>query len=401
MPIHWEDFIADRMKGQEGSPTLSLATRVREMRSQGLEIASFTAGEPDFETPEEVIQKAIEGIRLGKTKYTPAGGIPELKEKIAQKFSSENSLNYQLDQITASSGAKQSIFNIFMALINPGDEVLIPSPYWVSYPDMVKLVGGVPVLIKTSYQNDFKLNAELLKKHITKKTKLLILNSPNNPTGAVYTREELKSLAEVLEGTSVFVVSDEIYEKIIYTKTPFVSFASLSRDAYERTFTVNGFSKSYAMTGWRLGYVGSPSSEINRRLQVVQAQTTSSPTSFVQWAGITALGLPAGYFSNILVEYRKRRDFLLQALNQIPGLGVRPPDGSFYLFVCIAALPTEKYNKNRALRSISLGEYLLEKARVSVVPGVHFGDDDFIRMSFATSFDEITSGVARMQEALS
>ena len=350
----------------------------------------MAAGEPDFDTPDFVKTAAIEAINSGFTKYTPTTGIPELKQLISAKFKKNNSLEYAPNQIIASCGAKHSIFNTLLALINPEDEVLIPSPYWVSYPEMVNICAGVPRFIQTSAKNEFKITPQELAKNITPKSKLLILNSPSNPTGCVYTEDELRRISEICVNNNIFVISDEIYEKLIYDGCKHVSIASLGKEIYDLTVTVNGFSKSFSMTGWRLGYLGAPA-VIAEAISRLQDHSTSNPNSIAQKAGIAALGAPDNFYKRICQQFQERRDYCISRLKSLPKITPVIPKGAFYIFCDISGTK---------LRSLEVANQLLDKKYLSVIPGDGFGADNYIRISFAASLEQLEKGMNRLEEWL-
>jgi aspartate aminotransferase len=370
------------------SITIAITTLAGELKREGRDIISFSAGEPDFDTPQLIKDEAISAINSGFTKYTAVEGIPELKKAVAEKLKRENGLNYEPKHIIVSNGAKHSIFNLFQAIIDDGDEVIIPSPYWVTYPELVIYSGGVVVEIKTDDSNSFKITPEQLQNAITPKTKLLVLTSPSNPTGAVYSKNELIALAEVLKDTNVFIASDEMYEKLVYDDK-FVSTASISEDMYNRTITINGLSKSVAMTGWRFGYLATPHMELITAMKNLQSQSTSNINSITQKASI--VGLSAQIEPEVIKmvkAFHERRDFAVKRINKINGLSVVKPAGAFYLFVNIS-----KVSNN----SMEFSQELLKNEGVAVVPGIGFGAEGYIRMSFATSMKNIENGLNRLE----
>jgi len=371
------------------SPTLTITARAKQLKKEGKDIVSFGAGEPDFDTPFFIKTAAIKAIKEGFTKYTPSIGIPEFKEEISKKLKSDNNLTYKPSQIVVSCGAKHSLYSIFQALLNEGDEVLIPSPYWVSYPEMVKLAGGTPVIVETQRAKDFKVTPELLESKITPKTKAVIMNSPSNPAGVVYTKEELIDIVAVIKKHSLFLVSDEIYEKILY-EGEHISPASLDKDIYDLTVTVNGVSKTYSMTGWRIGYFAGPE-ELVKNVKKLQDHSTSNPSSISQKAALSALSdKRAGiHIERMVKEFKKRRDYMLERFEQIKGFTPFVPKGAFYIFCDI---------KDTGLTSIELAKTLLEEKLVAVIPGLGFGFDNYIRLSFATSMKDIKKGLDRIEE---
>jgi len=380
--------LADRVKKINPSLTLAITSKAKKLRSEGKDIVSFAAGEPDFDTPDFVKAAAIQAINSGFTKYTPTTGIPELKKLICQKFEKDNSLKYSPDQIVVSNGAKHSIYNALMVLLNPLDEVLIPLPYWVSYPEMVNLCEATVRFIKTSEANNFKVTLKDLQKHVTLKTKVLILNSPSNPTGSVYNRDELEEIARVCVDKNIFVISDEIYEKIIFDGLKHESIAGFNKDIFNLTITVNGLSKSHSMTGWRIGYLGAPG-DVACAISNLQDHSTSNPNSIAQKAAVAAISSPEDFTHKLCEEFAKRRDYLAKRLKAIPGLSFLLPQGAFYIFCNIS---------KTGLDSMSFAKRLLEEEYVSVIPGNSFGMDDFIRISFATSMEELQKGMDRIEK---
>lgn len=384
--------LAPRLRNVEASPTVRLNGLAQEMIKSGKDVVNLTAGETDFETPDPVKEVAIQAIRSGMSKYTASHGIPELRKSVAQWFQRDFGLNYDWKQVTVTVGVKQGLFNLILAVVGEGDEVLIPSPYWVSYPEMVRIAGGVPVVLPCS--DGFRLNVAEIKKRMTPKTRLILLNSPNNPCGGMYTKQEMKDLATALEGTNVLVASDEIYSSLVYDGEEFVSFASLSQDAYLRTITFNGLSKSHAMTGWRVGFAAGPQ-EIIESLGILQAQSSTHIPSFIQPAAIEALKQDPQEFEVKRKDMQERRDLCLKILNQVPQLKVEIPKGAFYLFPDVSA-----HLKTRGWGSEKLAEHLLLEAGVAVVPGKPFGDDNRIRISFAKDRKTLEKGFDRIRLAL-
>jgi aspartate aminotransferase len=392
-------MISERAKKIKPSPTLAMDAKSKAMKAAGVDIVNFGVGEPDFDTPENIKEAAIKAIKEGFTKYTPVGGIDPLKDAIIEKFRNDNNLNYEREEIIVSCGAKHSLYNIAQALFSPGDEVLIPSPYWVSYPDQVLLNDAIPIFVKTYESDSFMVRPEALESHITKKTKALILNSPSNPTGLIYDKKTLEKIAEVVLRYGIFVVSDEVYEKIVYDGFRHVSIASIDKEIKGKTIVVNGLSKSYAMTGWRIGFAAGPK-EIIKAMTNIQSQSTSNPTSIAQKAAIEALTGPQDFINTMVSEFDRRRRFLISELNAIPGVSCLAPTGAFYVFPNTSKL-YGKSNGNRAISSSKdFGLYLLEEAKVALVHGEAFGDDNYIRLSYATSMDEIKKGVDRIREAV-
>ena len=392
-------MLSDRAKRIKPSPTLSMDAKAKAMKAAGVDIVNFGVGEPDFDTPENIKEAAMKAIKEGFTKYTPVGGIDSLKDAIIEKFKKDNNLIYTREEIIVSCGAKHSLYNIAQALYNPGDEVLIPSPYWVSYPDQVMLNDAVPVFIKTHESDSFMVKAEAVKAHITKRTKAIILNSPSNPTGLTYDRRTLEEIAEVVLRHSLFIVSDEIYEKLTYDGISHVSIASLDNEIKSRTVVVNGLSKAYAMTGWRIGFAAGPK-EIIKAMTNIQSQSTSNPTSISQKAAVEALTGPQDFITMMLSEFDKRRRFLVEELNAIPGMSCLTPTGAFYVFPNTSRFYGKSIDGRNIGSSLDLVLYLLEEAKVALVHGEAFGDDDYIRLSYAASINEIRKGVERIREAV-
>jgi aspartate aminotransferase len=392
-------LISIRAKSIKTSPTLAMDARAKAMKAEGIDIVNFGVGEPDFDTPDNIKEAAIKAIRDGFTKYTPVGGIDPLKDSIIDKFDNDNGLHYTREEIIVSCGAKHSLYNIAQALLSPGDEVLIPSPYWVSYPEQVFLNDAIPVFVKTYEEDSFMVKPEVIKSHITKKTKALILNSPSNPTGSTYRKEKLEQLAELALRYNLIVISDEIYEKLLYDGVTHTSIASLGSEIKKMTIVVNGLSKSYAMTGWRVGYAAGPG-EIIKAMTNIQSQSTSNPTSIAQKAAIEALQGPQDFISDMVAEFDKRRRFLINEINAIPEISCISPTGAFYAFPNTSKLYGRSMNDKRISSSSDLALCLLEHAKVALVHGNAFGDDNYIRLSYATSIDEIKKGVNRIKEAV-
>lgn len=381
------------------SPTLAVTMKAKALQKEGRDIIGFGAGEPDFDTPDNIKAAAIRAIEEGFTKYTPVGGIDELKDAVAEKLRKDNGLVYKRSQIVVSTGAKHTLFNMAQVLFGKGDEVIIPAPFWVSYPDIVLLADATPVFVAGGESEGFKLTPENLKKAITTKTKAIILNSPSNPTGAAYTLNELKGLAEVLKGTEIIVISDDIYEKVVYDDFRFSNMANVSEEMKEKTIVVNGLSKSHAMTGWRMGYAAGPDNVISAMTEI-QSQSTSNPTSIVQKASIEALLGDQSFIPKMVAEFKKRRDVIVGALNGIPGITCALPPGAFYVFPRVSALYGRKYQGKPIATSNDFSEFLLEAANVAVVPGGAFGNDDYIRLSYATSMGLIVEGMKRIAGAV-
>jgi aspartate aminotransferase len=370
------------------SLTLSIDSKAKAMKAEGIDVCGFGAGEPDFDTPEHIKAAAIAALEAGFTKYTPSAGLPELRQAIAEKLEADNQITYRPSQIVVSSGAKHSCYNAILATCQAGDEVLIPSPYWVSYPDMVRLAGAEPVIVQTNERNGWKMRASDFENAMTPRTKMLILNSPGNPTGSVYTREELEAIVEVAAEEDIYILSDEIYEKLVYDDVKHVSVASLSQEAYDLTITVNGFSKAYAMTGWRLGYLAAPEA-VARAVDNIQSHSTSNPNSFAQKGAVAALKGDQQPLADMRDEFGMRRNYMFDRITKIPNITAVKPEGAFYILVNISQL---------GLSSQNFADRLLSKASVAVVPGVAFGDDRTVRLSYATSIDIIKKGLDRFQD---
>jgi aspartate aminotransferase len=381
------------------SPTLAVTMKAKALQKEGRDIIGFGAGEPDFDTPDNIKAAAIRAIQEGFTKYTPVGGIDELKDAVIEKLRKDNGLAYKRSQIVVSTGAKHTLFNMAQVLFGQGDEVIIPAPYWVSYPDIVLLADATPVIVDGGESEGFKITPAKLKKSITAKTKAIILNSPSNPTGAAYTLDELKGLAEVLKGTEIIVVSDDIYEKVVYDDFRFSNMANVGEEMKEKTIVVNGLSKSHAMTGWRMGYAAGPDNVIAAMTEI-QSQSTSNATSIVQKAAIEGLLGAQSFIPKMVAEFKKRRDVIVGALNDIPGITCAMPPGAFYVFPRVSALYGRKYRGKPIATSNDFSEFLLEAANVAVVPGGAFGNDDYIRLSYATSMGLIVEGVKRIAGAV-
>jgi Aspartate/tyrosine/aromatic aminotransferase len=381
----------------EPSITLAITAKAKKMKAEGIDVIGFGAGEPDFNTPEYIQEAAIKAIKAGYTKYTPASGIIELKEAIVEKFSKDNGLKYNTSQVIVSTGAKQSLANVFAATLNPGDEVIIPIPYWVSYPELVKLEEGIPVFVETKEENGFKYTIENLEKAVTDKTKIILINSPNNPTGTVYSKEELQDIANFAKEKDILILSDEIYEKLIYGDTNHVSIASLSEDAYKRTIVINGVSKAYSMTGWRIGYAAA-SEELVKLMSNIQSHTTSNPNSIAQYASVAALKGDSSAMASMVAEFKNRREYMVNKINTIDSLSCIKPEGAFYVMINISKVFGKKSNNIEIKDSISFSGELLEKEKVAVIPGIGFGMDNYIRLSYATSMENIEKGLNRIEK---
>ena len=380
--------ISKRAQAIKASPTLAITSKAKKLKADGENVVNFAAGEPYLDTPWHVKEAAIEAIKQGFTKYTPAAGAPFLKKAIIEKFKKDNNLEYNDSQIVISCGAKHSLFNVIEVLCDEGDEVIIPAPYWVSYPEMVKFAGGQPVIIKTLEKNKFKFNTDTLEKYITPKTKALILNSPSNPTGTVYTKDELRKIAKTAVEHNIHVISDEIYEKIIYDNNRHISIASFDKDIYKLTVTINGVSKAYSMTGWRIGYLGA-SEEVAARVKSLQSHSTSNPSSISQKAAWAALTSEERFIRDMVREFDIRRKKIVSGLNRINGFSCDMPQGSFYCFCNI---------KSTGLNSMDMANKLLDELKIAVIPGIAFGQDNYIRISYSCSYEEINEGLRRLKE---
>ncbi len=380
--------LSSRVETLTPSLTLAIDSKAKAMKAEGIDVCGFGAGEPDFDTPDHIKAAAQAALETGFTKYTPSSGIPELRQAIASKLAAENNLEYKPSQVIISNGAKQSCYNAIMAVCDPGDEVIIPAPYWLSYPEMVRLAGAEPVVVPTTEETAWKITAEQFENAMTPKTKMIILNTPGNPTGSVYTRDELRAIAEVAAEEEIYILSDEIYEKLVYDGTEHVSIASLSPEAYDLTITVNGFSKAYSMTGWRLGYLAAPE-PIAKAIDSMQSHSTSNPCSFSQKGAIAAIKGDQQCVIDMREEFNIRREYMHSRLSAITGITAVKPLGAFYVLANISQL---------GLNSTNFADRLLSKANVAVVPGIAFGDDRTIRLSYATSMDVIKTGLDRLEE---
>jgi aspartate aminotransferase len=389
--------VSHRAASIKPSPTLSVSARAGELKAQGRDIINLSAGEPDFDTPEHIKEAAIQSIRDGFTKYTPVGGTTGLKKAIIAKFKRENDLEYTPDQILVSCGAKHSLYNLFQALLNPEDEVVIPAPYWVSYPDMARLAEAEPVIINTGIEAEFKINKEQLRGAITKKTRLLILNSPSNPTGVCYSEEELAELAEVLlEHPHIIIATDDIYEHVLWGQPRFRNIVNVCPELYERTVVVNGVSKAYSMTGWRIGYVGGPVGLV-KAMQKIQSQSTSNPTSISQVAAQAALDGNQKYIEESTAVFKERHDYVYKRLNAMDGIKPFPCHGTFYSFPDVKEAMKKLGNMKN---DVQFAEHLLETAEVALVPGSAFGAPGYMRLSYATSMENLVQAMDRLEKAL-
>lgn len=385
--------ISQRARNTAPSPTLGITARARQMRAQGIDVIGFGAGEPDFDTPEHIKQAAIAALEAGDTKYTPSSGTEVLRKAICDKLQHDNGLAYQPNQVIVSAGAKHSLYNIMQAVLDPGDEVIIPAPYWVSYPEQVKLADGVPVFVEARESDGFRVTAEAIRAAVTPRTRMVILNSPSNPTGAAIPEEELRRIAALAIERDLILVSDEIYEKLTYDGKRHVSIASFGEEVKARTLTVNGFSKAYSMTGWRLGYVAGDQAVV-AAMGRIQDQSTSNPTSFAQAGAVAALNSPQDAVAAMRRAFEERRKVIVDCLNAIPGIRCSNPDGAFYVFPNVSGLFTRQVQDSDALT-----EHLLAGARIAVVPGSGFGAPDYIRLSYATSMAQIQEGMDRLAAA--
>lgn len=391
--------LSERVRQLSPSPTLAITAKAISMRVQGLDVISFGAGEPDFDTPAHIKKAAIQAIDNGFTKYTPVGGIDKLKDAIIEKFRRDNGLQYERSQVLVSCGGKHAIYNLAQALFDAGDEVIIPGPFWVSYPPIVQLAGATPVIVNTSEEEGFRISPERLKQAITPRTKALILNSPCNPTGAAYERSDLEALAEIVLKKGIYVISDDIYEKIVFDGFRFTTIASLDRDMEDRTIIVHGVSKTYSMTGWRIGFTAG-SAELIAAMSSIQSQSTSNPTSIAQKAAIEALAGPQEPVMEMVQVFQERRDLIVGRLDAIEGVSCFKPRGAFYVFPNFSSWFGGTYQRKKVTDSMGLADYLLTTSHVALVPGVSFGAEGYERFSFATSAENIEKGLDRIEEAL-
>ena len=382
-----------KAKNINPSITLAITAKAKALKAEGVDVVSFGAGEPDFNTPKNIIDAAIRAMEEGKTKYTPTAGIIELREAICNKLEKDNNLKYNPNQIIVSTGAKQCLADVFMAILNPGDEVIVPTPYWVSYPELIKLADGTPVFVEANEKAGYKYTIEDLEKVVTDKTKALVLNSPNNPTGTIYQKEELEVIAEFAKKHDILIISDEMYEKLIYDGEKHISIASLSQDAYERTVVINGVSKAYAMTGWRIGYAAAKE-EIIKLMVSVQSHVTSNPNSIAQYASVEALNGPTDELVKMIAEFDNRRKFMVKRIGEMEGLDIIYPKGAFYLMINVSSVYGKAINGKTINSSLDFSAELLE---VAVIPGAAFGLDKFIRLSYATAQKDIEEGLNRIE----
>ena len=391
--------LAERTKLIKPSVTLAIAAKAGKLRSEGVDVVNFSAGEPDFDTPDHIKAAAVEALRKGMTKYTDVKGIEPLRAAIAHKYEQEYGLRYRKEDVLVSCGAKHSLYNVFQAVVNSGDEILIPSPYWVSYSDMALLAGGIPKTIQTSETTGFRITAEQLETALTLKTKIFVLNSPCNPTGASYAADELLAIARVLEKHSCLVIADDIYEKIVYDDFQVHNIVALNPALRDRTVIINGVSKTYSMTGWRIGYAIGPAEVISAAAKI-QSQSTSNPTSIAQAAALEALSGPQLEVDRMVHEFKRRRDVIVARLNALPGIHCLKPQGAFYVFPNVSKLLGRTVNDRRLASPCDFADYLLEEAKVAVVPGEDFGSKEHIRFSYATALDDIEKGCKRIADAV-
>ena len=389
-------MLSNRIQKVKPSATITISAKAMELRANGIDVISLSAGEPDFDTPEHIKQAAIEAINKGQTKYTQVDGTPELKDAIINKFSRDNNLHYQRENIIASTGAKQTLYNLFQSVLEADDEVVIISPYWVSYPDMVLLADANPVIVKTHQEDNFEIDMDSFRAALTDKTKLLILNSPSNPTGLTYTKAQYESMGKILSDyPNVLIATDDMYEHIYWGNEPFTSFAEVCPNLFDRTITINGVSKAYAMTGWRIGYCGAPKS-IVKAMKKVQGQSTSNPSSISQVAAIAALNGPHDAVNMMVGEYKKRHDYMCDALNKINGFNTSPGTGAFYLFPDVSSVIESKGFAD----DIEFSSFLIDQANVAVIPGSAFGAEGCIRISYATSMELLKESIARIKSSI-
>jgi aspartate aminotransferase len=391
--------LSRKAKAVKPSSTLAITAKAKELKDSGLDVVGFGAGEPDFNTPDNINEAAIKAIHDGFTKYTPASGINELKEAVSRKFKAVNQLNYNPNQIVISNGGKHTLTNIFQAILNPGDEVIIPAPYWLSYPEIVKLADGIPVIITADKSQNYKITGKQIADACTDKTKALIINSPSNPTGMIYTREELEAIAQVVVEKDIYVISDEIYENLIYGDIEQVSIGSLNDEIFKRTITCNGVAKSYAMTGWRIGYTGS-SVEIAKLMSSIQSHQTSNPNSIAQKAAVEALNGPQDTVHVMNAEFNKRREYMAQRVAAMPLINAITPQGAFYVFIDCSNVLNKEYKGEKITSADRIGEILISDYNVAVIPCGDFGFDDHIRLSYAISMEQIKKGLDRIETFL-
>ena len=391
--------LSARAERLQPSATLTITAKAKSLRAQGVDVIGFGAGEPDFDSPDHVKEEAVRAINDGLTKYTGVGGIDELKDAIIHRIKEDHGLEYDKSEIITSVGAKHTLYNVMQVLFDKGDEVIVPAPYWVSYPEQIKLAEATPVILETKESEGFKVTPDDLKKHINSNTSALILNYPSNPTGATYNEAELRAIIDVAMDAGLTIISDEIYEKIIYGDTKHIPVAALGEDIKKATILVNGVSKTYSMTGWRIGYAAGDKDVISA-MSKLQGQSTSNPTSISQWAAIAAFTGDHGVIEDRTKEFEQRKNYIVQKLNDIPGISCFDPQGAFYVFPNVSGYYGKEYNGKTIENSLDFTEYILVEAKVAVVPGVAFGSDDHVRISYATSMDDIVEGMNRITEAL-
>jgi aspartate aminotransferase len=391
--------LSQKLSSIKPSPTLSLDAKAKSMKAQGIDVVNFGVGEPDFDTPDNIKEAAVKALKEGFTKYTPVGGTDDLKNAIIDKFRSDNGLSYEKSEVMVSCGAKHSLYNIACALLDAGDEVVIPAPYWVSYPDQVLLNGAEPVIAETDEKNSFMMTPEILESCVTEKTKAIILNSPSNPTGLAYDRESLEAIAEIALKHDFYIISDEIYEKLVYDGFEHVSIASIDETIKKRTLVVNGLSKSHAMTGWRIGFTAG-AKEVIQAMTKIQSQSTSNPTSIAQKAAVEALIGSQEFIPRMIEEFDKRRLYIMDRLSKIHGITCVRPLGAFYVFPNVSSFYGKRFQDVTINSSFDLSSYFLEKVNVAAVPGGAFGDDRYLRLSYATSMENIRKGLDRIEKAL-
>lgn len=392
-------FLSQRAKAIKPSPTLAIDAKAKALKAQGVDVIGFGVGEPDFDTPQNIKDAAIKAIEMGFTKYCPVGGTDDLKDAIIEKLKKDNGLSYERGEIIVSCGAKHSLYNIAMTVLEKGDEVIIPAPYWVSYPDIVALADAKPVIVNTSEKNGFKMTAEEFRKAITPETKAVIINSPSNPTGSSYSRKELEGIAEVAVEKKILIISDDIYEKLVYDGFEFISIASISKEVKDLTIVVNGVSKAYAMTGWRIGYAAG-AKEIITAMTNIQSQSTSNPNSIAMKASTEALVGPQGAINAMVGEFDKRRVYMVERLNRIKGITCLRPNGAFYAFPNVTGLLGKYFNGKLIETSSDMATLLLDEVKVALVPGSAFGAEGFLRLSYATSMEKIKEGMDRVEKAV-
>ncbi len=392
-------YISKRVQAIKPSPTLAIDAKAKALQQQGIDVISFGAGEPDFDTPANIKEAAVKAINSGFTKYCAVAGTPEIKTAIINKLKKDNNLEYSQDEIIVSCGAKHSLYNLFQAVFNEGDEIIIPAPYWVSYPDMAILAGAVPVIIHTEDKNYFKIEPHAVEKVITPKTKAIVINSPSNPTGVTYTCEELRKIAEVCIKHNLLIISDEIYEKLVYDNFSFCSTASVMPEAKAHTIVINGVSKAFSMTGWRIGYAAGPK-EIISAMAKIQSQSTSNAASISIKASVEALNGTQDEVEKMRIEFEKRRNYIVERLNAMEGITCLKPNGAFYVFPNIKALIGKTFGGKSVKNDMEFADFLLDKAKIAVVPGSSFGADGYMRLSYATSLKNIEEGMNRLEAAL-